>query len=173
MNSGAATGSAAAGELVATSIDGGACRPASPVPLTDKQLAFRSAFCEEYARRAEGRGSGAAAVRAALERVDGSRKAHTRPGEVARRLLAQQPVRDRIAELRGAPVATPLRPAALATRPETQAARSAIDLPPETAARLAAVAFDPASPVAAARTSIEALRAALDARHANISRATE
>lgn len=165
MNAGGGTGRALDGGQVAASIGGGVVLPASPLPLTEQQLEFRRVFCEEYARRDNGcRGAGATAVRAAIERVGGSEKAHARPGEVARRLLRQGPVRDRIAQLRGAPLPAPPRPAVRAKHTAIPAACTASCLPPDTAARLAATAFDPAMPTGVARAAITALQAGIDAR---------
>ncbi len=144
----------------------------APLPLKPDQLAFRAAFAAAYASTGDAPGS----VRAALERCGGSDKARRRPSEVARRLLMQEPVRRRIAELGGVPppspaLAMPLPAPAVAVVPPLPVdppPAAAEPIAPETAAKLVAVAFDPAMPPGVSRAAIAALRAALVARSAEL-----
>ncbi|MEQ1713540.1 MAG: hypothetical protein ABL908_19375, partial [Hyphomicrobium sp.] len=109
------------------------------------------------------------AVRHAIEQAGGTAKDRARPSEVARLLLRQEPVRARIVDLGGTvpPIAakTPRRRKS-ATAVAAPSATFASMLAPDTAARLAAVAFDQAAPESVRTAAAEALRAALDAREA-------
>ncbi|PPD05844.1 MAG: hypothetical protein CTY28_15975 [Hyphomicrobium sp.] len=166
--------------------------PNTQRPLRPDQIAFRGAFAAAFART----GNAPDSVREAVALCGGSAKSHRRPCEVARRLLLQEPVRARILELGGTlPTLDPAM--VVAPRQPNVPSRESIDrpeIPPpvadpsrdlaqvspvpillsqETAARLAAVAFDPAMPPGVGVAALTALADACRRRMAEIGGSTE
>lgn len=156
-------------------------------PLRPEQIAFRTAFAAAYARTGNAPGS----VREAVALCGGSAKSRRRPSEVARLLLQQEPVRARILALGGtlpaidptlmvapvrppAPMPPPMAPPAIpqpvaaVASVVAQVSPAAMPLAPDTAARLAAVAFDCAMPPGVCLAALRALADACRTRAADL-----